>query len=103
MRPGRARRCPPASAAGPTRPPHAAGTAARPRPICPTRTARPAPPGQDREGPGPLLAARDSWCSAWQTHVADHHDATLRRNIMNGAQALVRTLADCGVETAFSN
>jgi acetolactate synthase-1/2/3 large subunit len=35
--------------------------------------------------------------------VADHHDATLRRNIMNGAQALVRTLADCGVDTCFSN
>ena len=53
MHPSRARRYPPARAAGPTRPPHPDGNAPPPRPTSRTRTPRPARPAQDREAPQP--------------------------------------------------
>jgi len=57
--PGRAHRCPPALAAGPRRPLHPGGNAPPPRPTSPIRTARPAPPAQDREAPQPPLGLPD--------------------------------------------
>jgi translation initiation factor IF-2 len=57
--PSRARRYPPARAAGPTRPPHPGGNAPPPRPTFRTRTARPAPPAQDREAPQPSSVPPD--------------------------------------------
>ena len=60
MHPGRARRYPPARAAGPMRPPHPGGNAQPPTPTSPPRTHRPARPARDRAAPQPSPVPPDS-------------------------------------------